>query len=42
MRYLIRWVGYGPDHDEWLSGTDMKDTAALNVWEGICNKDNAK
>jgi len=31
-RYLVRWVGYGPEEDRWLSGTDLKDTEALDVW----------
>jgi len=31
-RYLIRWVGYGPEEDHWISGSDLKDTEALGVW----------
>ena len=31
--YLVRWVGYGHEDDEWLPHRDMKDTAALDVWE---------
>ena len=31
-KYLIRWTGYGSEHDEWLSGKFLKDNEALNVW----------
>jgi len=27
-RYLVRWIGYGPEEDRWLSGADVKDTEA--------------
>jgi hypothetical protein len=33
VQYLVRWVGYGKDHDEWLSRRALEDTAALDVWE---------
>jgi hypothetical protein len=32
-QYLVRWVGYDRDHDEWLSGRMLEDTEALDVWE---------
>ena len=32
-QYLVRWVGYDRDHDEWLSGKLLEDTEALDVWE---------
>ena len=31
-RYLVRWVGYGSEEDRWLSGSDLKDTEALDIW----------
>lgn len=33
MQYLVRWVGYGPEHDLWRPGREMKDTVALDDWE---------
>ncbi|KAG5717653.1 hypothetical protein E4T56_gene17979 [Termitomyces sp. T112] len=32
-QYLVRWVGYGPDHDEWLPGVELEDCEALDAWE---------
>ena len=32
-QYLVRWVGYDHDHDEWLSGKMLEDTEALDIWE---------
>ena len=32
-RYLVRWVGYGKEHDEWLLKMALEDTEALDVWE---------
>ena len=32
-QYLVRWVGYDRDHDEWLSGKMLEDTEALDIWE---------
>ena len=29
LRYLIRWVGYGPQFDTWGSATDLKNAADL-------------
>jgi hypothetical protein len=32
-QYLVRWVGYGKEHDEWISGKDLENNEALDVWE---------
>ena len=32
-QYLVIWVGYNRDHDEWLSGKMLEDTEALDIWE---------
>ncbi|KAG5349271.1 hypothetical protein C0989_004887, partial [Termitomyces sp. Mn162] len=32
-QYLLRWVGYVPDHDEWLPGFELEDCEALDAWE---------
>ena len=31
-QYLVRWVGYGPEHDHWLAGSALVDCAALDHW----------
>jgi hypothetical protein len=31
-QYLVRWFGYGPEHDEWLSRWELEDCEALDVW----------
>lgn len=31
-RYLVRWVGYGPDHDRWLPGAELAECEALDDW----------
>jgi hypothetical protein len=31
--YLVRWVGFGADEDEWLPRRDLEDCEALDVWE---------
>jgi hypothetical protein len=31
-QYLVRWVGYGPEHDRWLSRTSLEDCEALDCW----------
>ena len=30
--YLIQWVGYGPEDDEWLPGCMLEDCEALDKW----------
>ena len=32
-KYLVRWVGYGAEDDEWLSKKDLEDCEALDRWE---------
>ena len=32
-QYLVRWVGYNRDHDEWLLGRMLEDMEALEIWE---------
>jgi hypothetical protein len=31
-QYLVHYTGYGPEHDRWMSGTELKNNAALDVW----------
>ena len=30
-QYLVRWQGYGPEHDSWLRGAQVADLEALDV-----------
>jgi hypothetical protein len=32
-QYLVRWIGFGKDHDEWLPRKELEETEALDVWE---------
>jgi len=31
-QYLIRWRGYGQEHDRWLPGSELQDCQALDDW----------
>jgi hypothetical protein len=33
-QYLVRWSGYGPEHDRWLSSSALADCKALDIWQG--------
>jgi hypothetical protein len=31
-QFLVRWLGYGREHDEWLAAAQVQDCEALNLW----------
>jgi hypothetical protein len=31
-QYLVRWVGFGPEHDEWILSR-LLNNEALDLWE---------
>ena len=31
-QYLVRWRGFGHEHDEWLPGSELEDCEALDIW----------
>jgi hypothetical protein len=33
-QFLVRWQGYGPESNEWLSASELEDSEALDVWYG--------
>ena len=36
-QYLVRWTGYGPEHDHWMSISALNECAALNRWLELGN-----
>ena len=30
--YLVRWVGFGPEHNEWLPASMLEENEALDCW----------
>jgi hypothetical protein len=37
-RYLVRWVGQGPEHDLWLPQKEIENCEALDIW--LASKEN--
>jgi hypothetical protein len=45
LQYLVRWVGYGPEHNSWLDAPELEEVKALDDYEatsyvmigGSCN-----
>ena len=31
-KYLVRWFGYGVEHDKWISAKYLNENEALDVW----------
>ena len=31
-QYLVRWHGYGQEHDRWLPASELQECAALDIW----------
>lgn len=31
-QYLVSWVGYGPEHDQWLPRRQLEECEVLDVW----------
>jgi len=36
-QYLVRWHGFGQEHDEWLPGSKLEDCEALDIWLALRN-----
>jgi hypothetical protein len=33
-QFLVRWSGYGPEHDDWLPARELDECEALDKWYG--------
>jgi len=31
-QFLVRWLGYGPEHDLWIASSELNDCEALDNW----------
>jgi Chromo (CHRromatin Organisation MOdifier) domain len=31
-QFLVRWVGYGHEHDLWIAASELHECEALNQW----------
>ena len=36
-QYLVRWRGFGHEHDEWPPGSELEDCEALDIWLALQN-----
>ena len=41
-QYLVRWLGYRPEHDLWLPTSELVDTEALQKYEATVNGENKR
>jgi hypothetical protein len=32
-QYLVHWMGYGPEDDQWLPSRELEDCEALDIWQ---------
>ncbi len=32
-QYLVRWCGYRPEEDQWLTSSSLDDCEALDIWQ---------
>jgi chromodomain-containing protein len=39
-QYLVRWKGYGPEADLWISKSDLINIEALESWSKSMERDN--
>ena len=31
-QFLVHWVGYGPEHNQWIASSELDDCEALDEW----------